>query len=117
MRYFFAKSIAHRTFAGVQFEPCGTHGGGITGVFATDDTKLAKQIAVLVDVEEISEELYLKKKHRLSSPSPAVPAYETKSHLALQGPGAVVVAGDTVQQSLAPPASIDDVLTVREVPV
>lgn len=116
MRYFFAKSIAHRTFAGVQFEPCGTHGGGITGIFATDDEKLAKQLAVLREVEEIDEELYLKKKHNLTSPSQLVPAYEARSHLSLAGPGAVVVAGSDVQRA-AEPVDITDVLTVREVPL
>lgn len=118
MRYFFAKSVANRLFAGVQFIPVGPHAGGITGVFSTEDDGLASRLAVDTSVEEIDEGTFLKKKHQLSSPSQRTEAYASRSHLSLRPDqaAAVVVAGDS-RPVHALPETIADALTVRPIPV
>lgn len=117
MRYFFAKSIGNRLFAGVQFLPAGTHAGGITGVFSTEEPALAAMLAVDQAVEEIDEGTFLKKKHRLSDPSQQTKAFASRSHLSLKRDQAAVVVGGDTRPAYELPETIDEALTVRPIPV
>lgn len=62
MKYFFAKSIAHRLFDGVTFSPAEMHGGALTGIYATEDEAEISKLSVNREVEEITEDMFLKKK-------------------------------------------------------
>lgn len=116
MKYFFAKSIAHRLFDGVTFSPAEMHGGALTGIYATEDEAEISKLSVNREVEEITEDMFLKKKHLLGSPSDKLPAYNHQSHLSLQRNPGVVVAG-TDRPFNETPSTIDDAITLRQVPV
>ena len=117
MRYFFAKSIAYRQFDGVTFEPAEMHGGGLTGIFATDDDVIISKLSVNREVEEIDEVIYLKKKLRLGGLSENLLAYEHQSHMSLRRNQGVVVAGSDRVIAGESPLTIDDAINLRQVPV